>query len=173
MKPAAVVVLSVAMITAAPAGAEILSSSDTHYVLRHEAVSTLPPSNLWRRLTKPATWWHPDHTYSGDSANLSLDVTAGGLWREDWTGGSVAHGRILFVQPGRLLRLEAPFGPLAELGAYTVWTITIESSDSGSKVVFDEVSTGPPAADMANVATAVDYVKGEAIARLAGRIGSN
>lgn len=146
--------------------AEILSSSDTHMTLRHEAASPLPPERLWRRLVDPASWWHPDHTYSGDAANLSLDATAGGLWREDWDGGSVSHGQVLYVNPGKTLRLEAPFGPLQALGAYTIWTISIRPAGDGSLVVFDEVSTGPPGADLARIAPAVDQVKSEAIRRL-------
>jgi hypothetical protein len=34
---------------------EVLSSSDTHFELKHEAQSTLAPNELWRRLISPAT----------------------------------------------------------------------------------------------------------------------
>ena len=148
--------------------AEIVASSDTHYVLRHEATSTLKPDALWRRLVTPASWWHPDHTYSGDAANLTLALEAGGSWREDWDGGSVEHGRVLLVQPGEVLRMAAPFGPLQAAGAYTVWTISVRAADEGggSVVVFDEVASGPPSASLAELAPAVDFVKSEAIARL-------
>ncbi len=146
--------------------AEIVAASDTHFVLRHEAVSALDAAQLWERLIQPAAWWHPDHTYSGDSGNLSLDAKAGGLWREDWDGGSVSHGKVVFVNHGEQLRMEAPFGPLQALGAYTIWTITISPKDDGSRVVFDEVSTAPPGTDMAEMAKAVDFVKQEAIQRL-------
>ncbi len=147
--------------------AEIVAASDTHFVLRHEAVSALETAQLWERLIRPEKWWHPDHTYSGDSANLKLDATAGGLWREDWEGGSVSHGRVLYVKQGAQLRMEAPFGPLQGLGAYTIWTITISPVEGGSKVMFDEMSTAPPGTDMAKLAEAVDFVKEEAIQRLA------
>lgn len=146
--------------------AKILSSSDTHFVLRHEATSTLSTTQIWQRLIKPASWWHPEHTYSGDSNNLSLDANAGGLWLESWESGSVKHGEVLYIKNGKMLRLDAPFGPLQELGAYTIWTITIIPHGDGSKVQFDEVSSGPPSADLDEVAKAVDYVKGEAIKRL-------
>lgn len=146
--------------------AEIVSSSETHFTLRHEATSPLSPERLWEKLIRPASWWHPDHSYSGDAGNLSLDAQAGGLWREDWDGGSVSHGRVLLVIPGKTLRLEAPFGPLQGLGAYTVWTISIAAGDGGSVVVFDEVATGPSTAKLAEVAGAVDFVKSEAIRRL-------
>jgi len=162
----ACIVLAAGLVVPAAGNAEVLSVSDTHFVLRQEARSSLSAEQLWQRLIRPATWWHPDHTYSGDAANLSLDVQAGGLWREDWDGKSVAHGRVLFADPGKVLRLDAPFGPLQGLGAYTVWTITITPDQDGSVVVFDEVSTGSPTARLSEVAGAVDYVKSEAIQRL-------
>lgn len=149
--------------------ADIVSASDTHYVLRLEATSSRSPQAMWDRLVEPASWWHPDHTWSGDSANLSLELTAGGLWREEWDGGSVAHGEVLFVQHGKTLRLNAPFGPLAQVGAYTIWTITIEPHEGGSKVVFDEVSQAPATANLDELAEAVHYVKTEAIKRLVGK----
>lgn len=150
------------------ANADILSSSPTHFELRHEAGSTLTPDALWSRLIKPATWWHPDHTYSGDAGNLMLDAQAGGLWREDWEGGSIAHGQVLLVETGKRLRLSAPFGPLQELGVYSVWTITITADGDGSMVVFSETATGPPGANLEEMAKAVDFVKTEAITRLTG-----
>ena len=150
----------------ATARADIVDASDAHYVLRHEARSTLAPDALWQRLVVPASWWHPEHTYSGDAGNLSLDVRAGGLWLERWDGGSVVHGSILYLEDGKTLRLYAPFGPLQGLGVYTVWTITISADGTGSKVVFDEISSGAPSADLDELAKAVDYVKTEAITRL-------
>lgn len=146
--------------------AEITSSSPTHFVLRHEAASTLTPDALWRRLINPAAWWHPDHTYSGDAGNLSLDAQAGGLWREDWDGGSITHGQVLLVETGKKLRLEAPFGPLQELGVYCVWTITITADGDGSLVEFGEIASGPPGANLGEMAKAIDFVKNEAIERL-------
>ena len=154
------------LLACGPAHAEVVSSSDTHFVLHHEMSSNLPQDRLWERLVNPAQWWHPDHTYSGDAGNLTLSAEAGGLWREDWSGGSVAHGEVLFVQEGEVLRLEAPFGPLQGLGAYTVWTITIKSDDEGSLVLFDEIASAPPGSNMVEMAKAVDYVKSEAIQRL-------
>jgi uncharacterized protein YndB with AHSA1/START domain len=145
---------------------EIVSSSDTHFVLHHEANATVSRDRLWARLVRPADWWHPDHTYSGDAGHLSLDPAAGGLWREDWPGGSVTHGEVKYVKEGEILRLEAPFGPLQGLGAYVLWTITIRTTGSGSAVSFDEVAMAPPGSNMAELAKAVDFVESEALRRL-------
>lgn len=158
--------LPAAFIFSSSAVADVVTTSDTHYVLHHEASSLLEPDALWDRLIEPSSWWHPDHTYSGDARNLSLDATAGGLWLETWDGGSVAHGEVLLVQKGEMLRMNAPFGPLQGIGAYTIWTVTITATDDGSLVTFDEVASAPPGNDMEQLAGAVDYVKTEAIGRL-------
>ena len=145
---------------------DVVSASPTHFVLRHAEESSLSSADLWARLVQPQDWWHPEHTYSGKASNLSLELTAGGLWREDWHGGSVMHGRVLTITDGRLLRMEAPFGPLQAVGAYVVWTITIEDTENGSMVVFDEIASGPPSAKLDELAGAVDIVKTEAMRRL-------
>ncbi len=152
--------------SAASTNADVIAALSGHYTLRHEAVSSLPPGALWDRLVHPETWWSPAHSYSGDAANLSLDPRAGGLWKEEWDGGSVAHGEVLYVNPGEQLRLEAPFGPLQSMAVDVVWTITILPEGSGSKVIFDEVANGSDASNLDKVAGAVDGVKAEAMRRL-------
>lgn len=161
-----ILTVAVVMLAATQANAEIVEAAPDHFILKHEAQSALVPAALWARLIKPESWWHPDHSYSGDAGNLSLDVRAGGLWREEWDGGSVTHGEVLFVNPGKQLRLDAPFGPLQAIGAKTIWTITIEPDGDGSKVTFDEISHGVAASKLDALAPAVDFVKGEAIKRL-------
>ncbi|MEO0425675.1 MAG: SRPBCC domain-containing protein [Pseudomonadota bacterium] len=161
-------VAAAGMLVAMSSEAEVVASSDTHFRLHQEGLSPLPPAQLWQRLTDPASWWHPDHTYSGAASNLSLDLTAGGLWREDWDGGSVAHGEVLLVHVGRELRLNAPFGPLQGVGAHVVWSITLAPEGEGTRVTFDEVASAAPGAGLAELARAVDFVKSEAMRRLVG-----
>ena len=145
---------------------DIVEAAPDHYVLKAEAVSPHSPEEVWARLIEPAKWWHPDHTFSGSAANLSLDLQAGGLWREDWDGGSVRHGEVVLVYEGKQLRLDAPFGPLQGIGAKTTWTITLTPEGEGTKVTFDEIAYGTEASKLDELAPAVDFVKTEAIRRL-------
>ncbi len=166
----ALTILTAGLLFSGSVEAEVITTSPDRYVLKHEATSDLAPDALWARLIKPASWWHPDHTFSGKSENLSLDVQAGGLWREDWDGGSVAHGTVIFVKPSSTLRMNAPFGPLQERAVTVIWTITISPTENGSKIVFDETANGTTESGLDELAPAVDFVKGEAIKRLAGDI---
>ena len=61
--------------SSATAHAEVLAAAPDHYELKQEAVSTLTPGELWDRLIHPEVWWHPDHTFSGASEHLSLDLS--------------------------------------------------------------------------------------------------
>ena len=150
------------------AQAEIVSAAPDHYTLRHEIMSPQSPEVIWERLINPETWWSPDHTYSGDARNLSLQNFAGGYWREDWDRSSVIHGTVQTILDGEMLRLDAPFGPLQGLGVQVTWTITLEAAeDGGTRIVFDEVANGSSESGLDQIAPAVDYVKQEAIKRLA------
>lgn len=161
--------LAIGLMATTQAHADVVDASGDHYVLKHEGRSTLSPADLWARLIKPETWWHPDHTYSGDAGNLSLEPVAGGLWREEWQDGSVLHGEVLNAVPGKLLRLDAPFGPLQGMGVSVVWTISIKPDGEGSLVTFDEIANGSSSSKLDALAPAVDGVKAEAMRRLTSR----
>ena len=160
--PTIVFLLSIPSLTQA----DVIAASSDHYQLQHTATSNHSPDKVWARLINPATWWHPDHTYSGDSANLSLVPHAGGLWSENWGANSVLHGSVLLIQENEMLRLNAPFGPLQEMGVSVVWTISLSATESGTTVTFDEIANGTAASKLNELAPAVDFVKSEAIRRL-------
>ncbi len=156
------------VVMSAPAMAEVTAATPDHYTLNHDGTSPLAPDALWARLIKPADWWHPDHTYSGDASNLSLKAKAGGQWREVWDAGSTSHGVVLLVEDEKTLRLNAPFGPLQGMGVTVVWTISLalDEETGGTKVTFTEIANGSPASKLDEIAPAVDFVKTEAMRRL-------
>ena len=150
------------------ATAEVVSSAPDHFTLALEAETELNPDEVWARLIEPKDWWQSDHSYSGDAANLSLDPQPGGLWREDWEDGSVWHGTVLQAQPGKVLSLQAPFGPLQPLAVNAVWTISLTEMETGGTMIrFDHVTNGTSSSGLDQLAPAVDYVKSEALKSLA------
>lgn len=152
---------------ASTAQAEVVRASPDHFTLKLEAQSDLEPSEVWDRLIDPSQWWLSDHTYSGDSNNLTLDPVAGGLWAETWEEGSVWHGTVIQAHPDKSLVLSAPFGPLQGLGVTSVWTISLAAEDDGTLITFDHVTNGTNASGLDQMAPAVDFVKSEALKSLA------
>ncbi|RYY37536.1 MAG: hypothetical protein EOP59_13760, partial [Sphingomonadales bacterium] len=72
--------LPFALAAASPALGEVVQSSDTGFTIRHTLTVAAAPDKVWTTLTAPSSWWSPDHSYSGDAANITLDARAGGCW---------------------------------------------------------------------------------------------
>jgi uncharacterized protein YndB with AHSA1/START domain len=112
-------------------------------------------------------WWDPAHTWSGAARNLSLDARAGGCFCEKLAGGgSVQHARVVFVQPGKLLRLDGALGPLQEMPVTGVLTFALEPDGPGTRITMTYKVSGDLAARAAKLAPVVDQVLNAQIARL-------
>jgi hypothetical protein len=63
--------------------AEIVTAGPNGFSLRHtaEAPNVAPPV-IWAALSDVAKWWDPEHTYSGDSRNLTLEPLVRGCFCE-------------------------------------------------------------------------------------------
>ena len=86
---------------ATPAAAELKQTSPDGALIEHQFQIDATPGQAWELLFQPERWWPPDHTWSGDSANLSLDANAGGCFCERWNGASAEHARVVMAQPAR------------------------------------------------------------------------
>ena len=75
----------------------------------------VPPEAAFKAFGDLPSWWDPEHTYSGDSANLSFELVPGGCLCEHIpkTGGGVEHMRVAYVDPGKRVVLTGALGPLA------------------------------------------------------------
>lgn len=151
----------------APAMAEVVSSSPARMVIEQRHESEMNRDDLWAKLIEPKEWWL--HSFSGDPGHMTLELEAGGVWREDWDGSSVTHGEVMAVMPAKMLRLHAPFGPMQEMGLATSLTLSLEDSESGGsavKMVF--VANGAEGSGLDGLAPAVDAVWDEALRNLVG-----
>jgi len=166
----AVLVSLAFVIFAAPARAEIVSSSPASFELYYQEVVHVPAAQAWRSLVEVGAWWSSAHTYSGDAANLRLEPRAGGCWCERWSNNSVEHARVVMVRRSSgedVLRLLGALGPLQEMGVTGVLTFTIVSDPRGAKITLRYRVSGDPGISLDRVAPAVDAVLAEQFARLA------
>ncbi len=158
------------LMAAAPAHAEVASSSPSSFVIQAEAEVASTPENAWRAVTRPGQWWGDAHTYSGDGRRMQVDLRAGGCWCERWgRDQSVEHGRVVLVmehQGVRTLRYVAPLGPLQELAANAVLTFTVAPHANGAKITMTYRVSGDPGLNLAEVAPLVDTVLMEQFGRL-------
>src|SRR4029077_15300692 len=80
------------------------------------------------------SWWNPQHTYSGDSKNLSIDPRPGGCFCERLPGGGVEHMRVVLVRSNETIRLVGGLGPLQASGVAGSMTWRLSPAERGTKL---------------------------------------
>ena len=96
------------------ARAEVVSANAHGFEIRHQVQIVIPQPAVFDAFARISQWWNKEHTYSGDSSNLSLSVTPGGCFCERLpeSGGGIEHLRVAYVVPGERLVLTGSLGPL-------------------------------------------------------------
>ena len=138
------------------------------FSIEHEVLIDAPPSEVYRSLVHQiGEWWNPQHTYSGDSKNLSIDPRPGGCFCETFpTGGGVEHLRVVHLVPGALLRLSGGLGPLQASGVAGSLSWKLTSAGSSTTVEVTYVVGGFMEGGFERIALAVKGVIGEQLRRL-------
>jgi uncharacterized protein YndB with AHSA1/START domain len=155
--------------TAAPAHAEVKSTWAAGFRLENRVTVAAPPDKVWAALGQIGNWWNAAHSYSGDSANMTMPLTPGGCFCEALpklgAGAGVKHGEVVMVMPNTLLRLEAPLGPLQDEGVGAALTFTLKPVEGGTEVV-QTYNAGGLRPEMVAAAALFDQVLGGQLVRL-------
>jgi hypothetical protein len=159
--------LVLSLVATAPAKAAVQETREGYFAIQSVILVELPPAAAYRALIKPSQWWDPAHTWSGSSKNLTLESRAGGCFCEKLKdGGSVQHARVLFAQPGQLLRLEGGLGPLQDMAVTAVLSYTLAPDGPGTRITMNYRVAGALTMDAARLAPLVDQVMGGQFDRL-------
>ncbi|HUD90193.1 SRPBCC family protein [Sphingobium sp.] len=156
---------------AVPAHSAVTGTSEQGFATESSIEVAASGEAVYALLAEPGRWWSDSHTYSGDSANMTIDARGGGCFCEtipskDGAAGSVEHGRIIYAAPGRQLRLSGALGPLQVEGVTGTLDFTIAPFGKGVKVKMTYVVGGYVRAGPATIAPLVDKVLGEQLAGL-------
>jgi hypothetical protein len=120
------------------------------------------PAGVADALAALPQWWDPAHSYTGDAANLSLDLAPGGCWCERMADGSAFdHGRTLSAVFGEL-RFHAPFGPLRTMATKAELIVSHPLVDGVVTPTWTFIVEGP---GVGALAEPVDGVMGGGFAR--------
>lgn len=161
-----------AALVAAPASGKIVSATAGGFEISETATVKASPAEVYRTMVDIGGWWDGAHSYSGDAKNLSIDARAGGCWCEKLPdGGAIEHMRVVYAQPGKMLRAQGGLGPLQALGVAGSLTWQIKpAAGGGSEVVQRYVVGGyfPDGGD--KLAAPVDQVMGAGFQRLIAKI---
>lgn len=158
------------LILGVAAQAEVIDSSAHGFTLRQRAEVNAPPTAAWAALTDIARWWEPQHTYSNDARNLSLEPIVGGCFCEKLgLYGGIEHMRVLYAEPVKHLRLNGALGPLQELAVTGRMTWDITATPAGAQITMTYAVSGTAARPLSDLAPMVDEVLALQVERL-GRL---
>lgn len=133
----------------------------------------LPLAAAYRAVTQLPRWWDPAHTWSGSAKNLTLEPKAGGCFCEKLAdGGSVQHARVVFAQPGKMLRLVGALGPLQDMAVNGVLTFALAPDGPGTRITLTYRVSGAITMDATKLAPGVDQVLTGQLERLRGHANS-
>jgi len=161
-----------ALLQSAPLAAELVHSSDNGFTVQYTATTDAKAAVVYRTMTAHIDqWWNPEHSWSGNAANLHLRTGRGGCFCENLPGGGFAeHLRIVYLVPESEIRFEGALGPLQTMAVQGRMTWKIRTIDEGSQVTFTYHVFGHPDGGLTAIAPAVDGVIGEQLQRLVDRL---
>ena len=161
----ALIVLA-ALGAAGVARAEVVHAGPERMVLRNVVEVAAPADRVYAALGQPGRWWSKDHTWSGDAANLTLQLQPGGCFCERLPGGGVEHLRVVMVRPGRLLRLSGALGPLQGEGVSGAMSYELTPRGAATEVVQTYTVRGFSEAEAKQWSAPVDGVLRNQLQRL-------
>jgi uncharacterized protein YndB with AHSA1/START domain len=147
--------------------AAVKESADDRITIESVVMAERSPDEVYRLLVTPQRWWDGAHTYSGAATNLRMDARAGGCFCEKVGRGSIEHGRVIYADPGKLLRLDAALGPLQEMAVTGVLTFKLEPDAGGTRITMTYRVAGALAMKGGMLAPAIDQVMTGQLNRLA------
>jgi hypothetical protein len=160
--------LAGAIVFSLTASAAVISATDAGFEVLETVSVAASPKESYARLVNIAAWWNKEHTFSGDSANLTLDVRPGGCFCERLKdGGGVQHLTVTYVAPNQALRFSGALGPLQSLGVTGSMTIALTGAAGGGTDIGLRYRVAGYSTDgIKKWAGPVDEVLGQQIARL-------
>ena len=116
------------LVLAGTSGQSAPQVTPTGFLVKLEANINAPTAKVYEALIgQIGLWWNPEHTYSHDATNLSIDPRPGGCFCEKLpNGGGVEHLRVVYIVPRETVRFSGTLGPLqaSGLAGSMTWKLT-------------------------------------------------
>lgn len=163
------IIVTVALTSLSPlVNAAVTATSAGGFVSEHIVTIAAPRTRVFQALTdEVGRWWNPAHSYSGNSANFSIDARPGGCFCERLNDGGVAHMTVVFVQRDAALRMLGGLGPLQAMSVSGSMTFTLsDTSQQTTRLHYTYAVGGYSPEGLGGLATPVDQVQLDQLERL-------
>ena len=150
------------------AAGEVVDSGANGFTVKIVTQIRAAPDDVYSRLVhNVGDWWSPAHTFSGNAHNLSVDGRPMGCFCEKLAdGGGVRHMEVVFVSPGKRLRMSGGLGPLQGIATAGSLTFTFTPAEGGTRLEVIYTVVGYTPQGMNTWAAPVNAVWTEQMTRL-------
>jgi len=148
--------------------ADVLEATPGGFELKTTVAIAAPRTRVYDTLVNAVgRWWDPQHTYTGDAKNLSIEPRPGGCFCERLPDqGGVQHAMVVLVIPGKTLRLVGGLGPLQQSGIHGTLTWELADRDGSTEATLSYSVGGYRQGGLQALAPPVDSVIGAQLRRL-------
>jgi uncharacterized protein YndB with AHSA1/START domain len=165
MRIACVIALSIFSI--GPAAAAVTDSGANGFTVKISVIIHAAPEEVYQKLVhNVGEWWSPEHTFSGDAHNLTIDDKPMGCWCEKLTTGGARHMEVVLAAKGKALVLSGGMGPLQSMAVSGAMSFDFTPDKGGTKVDLTYAVGGYLAAGLNTLAGPVDGVLTAQMTRL-------
>jgi uncharacterized protein YndB with AHSA1/START domain len=142
--------------------------TSTGFLVNFEVSVNAPPAKLYDALVgQVGSWWNPEHTYSHDAKNLSIDARPGGCFCEKLpNGGGIEQLRVVYVAPPQFVRFSGALGPLQASGVAGSMTWKLTGGPDNTRLELSYSVGGFIQGGFQKIAPAVEIMLREQVDRL-------
>ena len=168
MEKAALLAIGAILALVPGARAEVADAGANGFTVKISSLIQAPPEEVYRRFVRNiGDWWNPEHTFSNNAHNLSIEEKAMGCFCERLPNqGGVRHMEVVYLDPGKVLVMTGALGPLQSLAATGSMTVQFSPAAGGTKLDVNYAVAGYLAAGMKTWAGPVDGMLTEQFTRL-------
>lgn len=157
----------VALLLASPAAADVVSASPNGFEVREVVTVDKAPADAFAAFGRIGSWWSSEHSFSGNSSNLSLDLQPGGCLCERLpNGGGAQFMHVTYVDPPRRVVLAGALGPLLFQADSGIMDVKFEPAGDRTRITLEYRAAGFSSGGADKIAPAVDAVLGDQLTRL-------
>jgi len=165
-----VIVIAALICSAFPGAsrADVADSSASGFTIKITLYVKAVPADVYNKMIKNVgDWWDSNHTFSGNSHNLYIEERPMGCFCEKLPNqGAVRHMEVIFLQPGKLIRMSGALGPLQSLAVSAVGTFTLSPTHEGTRLDLTYVVGGYSPQGLNSIAPLADGVLTTQLQRL-------
>lgn len=160
-----------ALLCAPAALAEVKDAGRQGFTVENVRVVAVDPATAWAGFVEEVDrWWPKDHTWWGEASTLSIEPRAGGCFCETDGGREARHMAVVFVDPGKLMRMTGGLGPLQGMGLHGALEWRFEAVETGTRITMRYRAGGYSPDDLSSFAPIVDQVQALQLGGLADHL---